>query len=142
MVEKGEVIYCPQYLLTEGVIHDTWFVVLDTPTLWDKMICLKSTSKGFRYGYVERGCNSDKHYKCFYIPSTWQSCFTQNSYLVLPDIYEISLTKFLDLSRKRQLISKGVLEKVCLDELLDCLSCFYDDIAEEHWERLFGPVRD
>lgn len=137
MVNRGDVFYSPNYVLHDGELHDTWFIVLCEPTPWTTMICLKSTSKGERYGIVNKGCNAKKWYGCFHIPTSWQSCFTENSYVSLTVFYEIGLAKYWDMCRNHLLKRKGAIDQECWKELLDCLGKFREDIPDNIWDRIF-----
>ena len=134
MPSLGDIISYKNFVFSDGDIADKLFVVLNE----DPCLVLKTTSKPHRYNKASQGCN--ENLKVFFAPISWQSCFKKDTYIQLPQIFEISTHELLSggaLGSDTIKILKSQISDDCLPELINCLKQFKEDIAEEHWELIF-----
>lgn len=138
MVEDGDVFYCPRFVLMDGDVHNTLFLILSGGTPFTPLFCIKATTKLDRYKPLTNGCNnSNKHfYKSFFIPSGWNECFIEDTCLDLVQLYVISLNDFLIYRNNNGLRQLGTMSPSCFDSVLECLGTQTDDIAEDLMERI------
>ena len=138
MVNDGDIFLCPNFVLVDGCVHNTLFLIISGGTPFVPLLCLKATTKLERYQPLVEGCNnSDKHfYKSFYIPSNWNECFSADTCLDLHQLYVIPLNDFIYYREKNGLTPIGTMSPYCFDSVLECLSTQIDDIAEDLMERI------
>lgn len=109
---------------------DKLFVVLNDTDKDSVCLALKTTKQSRRYGGVEKGCNPQK--KVFFVPISWEQCFSVDTYIQLPEIFEIPNEKLLagDISGKIRITSSLTIK--CFKLLKNCLKQFKDDISPQH----------
>ena len=138
MVDDGDIFLCPNFVLSDGCVHNTLFLIISGGTPFTPLLCIKATTKLERYRPLEEGCNnSDKHfYKSFFIPSDWDECFKDDTCLDLRQLYVIPFNDFIHYREKNGLKQLGKMSSYCFDSVLECLSTQIDDIAEDLMERI------
>lgn len=134
MPNPGEIILYKNYEFEDKSKANKLFVVLNS----DPCLVLKTTSQSKRYSGVSRGCNEAK--KVFFAPTYWQSCFAVDTYIQLPEIFELSTEELLDgsLGKKEINILKNPISDDCLPQLKNCLKKFKEDISEQHWKFIYS----
>jgi len=135
MPQPGQILCYKDYEFDDGSRRDKLFIVLNDTDRNSVCLVLKTTSKSRRYEGVGKGCNPQK--KVFFVPTTWEQCFTLDTYIQLPQIIEITTDKLLvgDISRK--IYVSGSLSPECFKLLKDCLKQFKNDISPQHWKLIF-----
>lgn len=138
MVDDGDIFQCPKFVLQDGCVHDTLFLIVSGGTPFNPILCLKATTKLDRYQPLIEGCNnSDKHfYKSFYIPSYWKEGFSEDTCLDLHQLYVIPLKDFIKYREENGLTQIGKMTPYCFVAVLDCLRTQTDDIAEDLMGRI------
>ena len=134
MLYPGTVYYCPNYCLPDGTFHDTWFVALTSPGLNFPALSLKATSNGKRFGMPNVGCNTQA--RCFHVPDYSKYGFTLPSYLILPNLHQLSFLSYLEYREQKKIFIKGNLDEECLVQLMNCLENFADDIHRDEYMTL------
>ena len=136
MPKPGDIICYEKFEFEDGTKKDKLFVVLNDVDTDIPCLVLKTTSQSERYSGVKQGCNIAK--KVFFIPTTWQKCFTLDTYIQLPPIIEFSLTDLLkgSLANKKISVTSSI-SSDCLVQLKNCLKKFKDYVSERHWELIF-----
>ena len=135
MLLAGDVIYCPQHVLPNGVLHNTWFVLLNDGGMTKPILCLMSTSQEHRYRTASEGCNH--RLNCYHIKSNKQKCFTHDSYLLLPWIKSFDFKQIARMKNEGKIEDRGKVDQECLLDILRCLSHYHDDIDADYYEMLF-----
>lgn len=136
MPNPGEVFIYKQFVFDDdGSQRDKLFIVLNASDSEKPCIVLKTTSKEKHYQGCVKGCNKNR--RCFFTPCSWQTCFSVDTYIQLPQIIEFSTTELLKggLSGRIQFLQP--LTNDCLAQLKTCLAGFKDDIAPLHWGLIF-----
>ncbi|MGH7453448.1 MAG: hypothetical protein ACRENG_19010 [bacterium] len=83
-------------------------------------------------------CYKDFQYKkVFFIPTTWQTCFSKDTYIQLPQIFEFSAVELIHGGLSRQIYVNKAISSDCLAQLKNCLKKFKDDLSERHWDLIF-----
>ncbi len=136
MPQPGEILVYRDYEFEDGSRADKLFVVLNSANLDVPCLVLKTTSQARRYSDARQGCNQGS--KVFFVPTNWEDCFKIDTYIQLPEIFEISTGSLLQgsLSRTISIVSK--LSDNCFSQLKSCLRRFKDDITDQHWNLIFG----
>lgn len=145
MVDKGDVFYCPSFIVEDGILHDTWFLILSGGTPWLPLICIKGTTKTDRFQPLSGiGCYNSKEYryKSFYIPANSKECFPRNTCLPLNQIYVIPFNKFLSLRKTNKLQHKCSVSQNCLYSVLKCVSTQEDDVPVDAMKRIRKTIND
>lgn len=135
MPQPGQILYYKDYEFDDRSKRDKLFVVLNDTDRDSICLALKTTSKSRRYEGVGKGCNVEK--KVFFVPTDWEQCFVLDTYIQLPQIFEIAADKLLagDISRKIYVTSSLSVER--LELLKNCLKKFKEDISARHWNFIF-----
>jgi len=135
MPQPGQILCYKDYEFDDQSRKDKLFVILNDTDKDQLCLALKTTSKSRRYQGVEKGCNPQK--KVFFVPTGWEQCFTLDTYIQLPEIFEIAADKLLagDISRKIYVSSSLSVE--CFKLLKNCLKQFKEDVSEQHWKLIF-----
>lgn len=135
MPQPGQVLYYENFQFENGSKRDKFFVVLNNADTDLQCLVLKTTSQSRRYEGVQKGCNLQK--KVFFVPTNWEQCFKVDTYIQLPEIFEIPTEKLLagDISGKIYVSSSLTVE--CFTLLKNCLKHFKEDISPQHWKLIF-----
>ncbi|GAI14508.1 unnamed protein product [marine sediment metagenome] len=135
MPNPGQILCYKDFEFEDGSKKDKLFVVLNDSDRDSLCIVLKTTSQSKHYEGVVRGCNPDN--KVFFVPTNWEQCFTLDTYIQLPQIFQLTSDELLvgDISRKIYISTS--LSVDCLRLLKDCLRNFRDDIPPQHWKLIF-----
>jgi len=115
--------------------RDKLFVVLNDTDRNSVCLALKTTSKSRRYEGVGKGCNPQK--KVFFVPTDWEQCFTLDTYIQLPEIFEIAGDKLLAGDISGRIYVSSSLSVECFKLLKNCLRQFKGDISAQHWKFIF-----
>lgn len=135
MTIPGDVLRYFQFQFDDGSRRDKLFIILNTSDISGKCIALKTTSHPERYTGCIRGCNPNR--KCFFAPNAWQTCFTCNTYIQLPQIFEFETKEIIEgcLQKRMELIQS--ISGDCLHQLKACLAGFKDDLSVRHWDMIY-----
>jgi hypothetical protein len=136
MPQPGQILYYKGFEFPDDQSkRDKLFVVLNDTDRNPVCLALKTTSQSRRYEGVGKGCNPQK--KVFFVPTDWEQCFTSDTYIQLPEIFEIATDKLLagDISHKIHVSSSLSVE--CFKLLKNCLKQFKEDISAQHWKFIF-----
>ena len=136
MPQCGEILYYPNYTFADGRKADKLFVILNIGDINSPCLVLKTTSQSVRYKGVKQGCNPKE--KVFFVPAAWGNCFEFNTYIQLPEIIEISMTKLSKGASTKEIRVVNSLPSNCFAQLKNCLKYFRDDIIQQHWKLIFG----
>jgi len=135
MPQPGQIIYYKDYEFNDQSKKDKLFVVLNDTDKDSVCLALKTTSKSRRYEGVKKGCNPQK--KAFFVPTGWEQCFTLDTYIQLPEIFEIASDKLLAGDISRRIYVSSSLSVECFKLLKNCLKQFKEDVSEQHWKFIF-----
>lgn len=135
MSQPGAILYYQDFTFEDGTKRDKFFVVLNPVDVAVSCLVLKTTSQSKRYEGVAKGCNQEKH--VFFVPVGWQKCFESNTYIQLPQIFEIPTVELLQGALSKQIRLLTPLSDDCLKELKSCLKKFKNDISSQHWKLIF-----
>ena len=138
MVVDGDVFIAEGFVLDNGYVHDTPFLIISGGTFTTPLLCVKGTSKLERYRLTTEGCNcgDQQFYKSFYIPKDWNECFDRDTCLDLKQLYPISLRTFIVAREERNLNYLGKMTPHCFHSVLQCFENVADDTAEDSMERI------
>jgi hypothetical protein len=140
MSQPGQILYYQDFEFPDDHSKkDKLLVILNDADSNALCLVLKTTSQSRRYEGVQKGCNPQK--KVFFVPLGWEQCFKVNTYIQLPQIFEIPTENILvgDISGKIRITSS--LTANCFKLLKNCLKQFKDDISARHWELIFSSKR-
>ena len=135
MPQPGEIFIFRKYTFEDGTQRDKLFVVLNSSDLQKPCLALKTTSQPERYLGCVKGCNQKR--RCFFAPVTWQSCFREDTYIQLPQIFEFPTAKLLQDGLGRRVEFIQPLTSDCLAQLKSCLAGFKDDISQSQWALIY-----
>lgn len=135
MPQPGDILCYKDFQFDDGTKKEKLFLVLNAADGGNPCLVLKTTSQEKRYYGSHQGCNPDK--KVFYIPTAWQSCFSKDTYVQLPQIFEFSAAELIRGGLSRQIYVNKTISSDCLAQLKNCLKKFKDDISERHWKLIF-----
>ena len=133
MPQPGQILYYQEFEFPDDHSKkDKLLVILNDADTDSLCLVLKTTSQSRRYEGTEKGCNPQK--KVFFVPIGWQQCFKVDTYIQLPQIFEIAIEKLLagDISGKIRVTSSLTIE--CFKLLKDCLKQFKEDVSPRHWK--------
>jgi len=135
MPQPGQILCYKDYPFDDGSKRDKLFVVLNDTDRNSVCLVLKTTSQSKHYEGVGRGCNPQK--KVFFVPTDWEQCFNLDTYIQLPEIFEIAADKLLagDISSKIYASTSLSIERLKL--LKSCLKQFKEDISPQHRNLIF-----
>ncbi len=135
MPHPGQILFYKDFEFEDHSKKDKFLVVLNDTDKDSLCLVLKTTSQPKHYKGAVKGCNPQK--KVFFVPSGWEQCFKVNTYIQLPQIFEIPTDTLLvgDISRK--IYVRSSLTVRCLELLKDCLKQFKDDMSDYHWLLIF-----
>jgi hypothetical protein len=135
MPKPGDILWYKDFEFEDGSKKDKLFVVLNAVDNETPCRVLKTTSQPQRYLNSQQGCNPGK--KVFFVPTKWQSCFSKDTFIQLPQIFEFSAAELIRGGLHRQIEVKNAISSDCLAQLKNCLKKFKDDISERHWNFIF-----
>ena len=136
MPQPGQILYYQDFEFPDDHSKkDKLLVILNDVDTDSLCLVLKTTSQSRRYEGVQKGCNPRE--RIFFVPLGWEQCFKVDTYIQLPQIFEILNEKLLagDISRKIRVTSSLTVE--CFKLLKNCLKQFKDDISTQHWKLIF-----
>lgn len=135
MPTPGEILWYKDFEFKDRSKNDKLFVVLNTAEGQNPCLVLKTTSQPKRYSSVKRGCNPDE--KVFFVPTEWENCFDLDTYIQLPQIFELSADELIRESWAKRINAIGSLSSNCFSQLRNCLKNFKEDISPVHWKLIF-----
>lgn len=135
MSQPGRILHYSAYEFEDGYSKNKFFVVLNVADINRPCLLLKTTSQSKRYEGAKKGCNPQK--KVFFVPVDWGKCFELDTYIQLPQIFEISTEELLKGSFSNRIKVVGSLSTDCLAQLKNCLKHFTKDISQQHWDLIF-----
>jgi len=135
MPQPGQILWYKDFPFEDHTKKDKLFVALNDADTDSLCLVLKTTSQSKHYKGVKKGCNPQK--KVFFVPTGWEQCFKVDTYIQLPQIFEISTEELLagDISGKIRITSSLTIERFNL--LKNCLKQFKEDISPYHWNLIF-----
>jgi hypothetical protein len=136
MPQPGQILCYKDFEFEDHTKKQKLLVVLNDTDRDALCLVLKTTSQSRHYRRAHKGCNPRK--KVFFIPMTWEQCFNVNTYIQLPQIFEIPVDKLLAGEISGTIYVTSSLSVECFKSLKDCLKQFEDDISEQHWKLIFG----
>ena len=135
MPHPGQILSYKDFEFEDHSRRDKLFVVLNDADTDSLCLVLKTTSQSRHYEGVGKGCNPQK--KTFFVPTDWEQCFKVDTYIQLPEIFQITTDELLvgDISGKIYVSSS--LSADCFAQLKNCLKQFREDISVQHWKLIF-----
>jgi len=135
MPHPGQILFYKDFEFEDNSRKDKLLIVLNDTDTDSLCLVLKTTSQSRHYQGVAKGCNPQK--KVFFVPTGWEQCFKVDTYIQLPQIFEIPSDRLLvgDISRKIYVSSSLTVE--CFKLLKNCLKQFKDDISAQRWKLIF-----
>lgn len=135
MPYPGQILYYKNFEFDNHSKKDKLFVVLNDADRDSICLVLKTTSQSKHYKGVGKGCNPQK--RVFFVPRGWEQCFKLNTYIQLPEIFQITTDELLvgDISGKIYVSSSLTVD--CFKLLKNCLKQFREDISAQHWKLIF-----
>lgn len=131
-------IVLKDYEFGDGSKAQRLFVVLTVADIKSPCLVLKTTSQSKRYEGVTKGCNPDKG--VFFVPTSRQSCFLYDTYIQLPQIFEISTEELLQGASSKRIRMIDSLSADCFAQLKNCLKQFREEISPQHWTLIYSPT--
>ena len=136
MPYPGQILCYKDFEFDDHSRRDKLFVVLNDTERDSLCLTLKTTSQSPRYEGVGKGCNPQK--KVFFVPTDWEQCFKLDTYIQLPEVFEITADELLVGDISRRIYVSSSLSVGCFKLLKDCLKQFREDISLYHWRLIFG----
>ena len=92
MPTTGQIISWPRYQFPDGTCSNKLFIVLnDSSSSGEPCLLLFTTSQDTRYSNFQNGCNPTL--KCFHIPLEWGEGLHKSTFVLLPNILDITCAK-------------------------------------------------
>jgi len=136
MAKAGDVLSHKEWVFDDGSQAPKRLVVLNTPDDIDTpCLVLKTTSNDKWYAGVKAGCNPNK--KVFFVPKPSEPCFSLDTYIQLPSIWELTTKELLDGWASKVITPAGSISGLCLAQLKNCLKNYKDDISLKHRKLIF-----
>jgi len=135
MPQPGDILCDKEFQFEDGSKKEKLFVVLNAADGGTPSLVLKTTSQEKRYHGSRQGCNPDK--KVFHAPAKWQTCFSKDIYIQLPQIIEFSAAELIRGGLSHRIYANKSISPDCLAQLKNCLKKFKDDVSERHWNMIF-----
>lgn len=135
MPYPGQILFHKDFEFTDSSKKDKILVVLNHTDKDSVCLVLKTTSQSKHYEGVKKGCNPQK--KVFFVPISWEQCFKVDTYIQLPEIFEIPCDILLAGDISHKIYVRSSLPPPCFKLLKDCLRQFREDISERHWKLIF-----
>ena len=132
MYRQGQILRCKDFDFPDGSRLNKLFIVLNTATPDYPCLVLITTSNPSRYAYATPGCNSLKN--CFYIPIQCDQDFNSDTYIELPEIWDLDIDNLLS---KKQISSISHISDICFANLKKCLRKFKHDIPDQYWAKIY-----
>jgi len=130
--QPGQVLLYKNYQFEDGSVKDKLFVVMYVADITSPCLLLKTTSQSRRYMGCQEGCDQQK--KALFIPSNRGECFPRDTYIQLPEIFEIPAAEIFAGTLSGSMDLKNALSVDCFKRLKSCLKKFREDISLQHWK--------
>ena len=131
----GQILCYRNFEFENGSKKDKLFVALNDSDKDLVCLALKTTSQSKHYEGAQQGCNPQK--KAFFVPAGWQHCFTVDTYIQLPQIFQITADELLVGGISSRITISSSLTPECFALLKSCLKQFKNDISLQHWKLIF-----
>jgi hypothetical protein len=135
MPQLGQILCYKNYEFKDHSKRDKLFVVLNDTDKDSVCLVLKTTSQSKRYQDVVKGCNPQK--RVFFVPTGWEQCFKLDTFIQLPEIFEITTDELLVGEISGKIYVSSSLSVDCFSKLKNCLRQFKEDISPKHWKFIF-----
>jgi hypothetical protein len=138
MPKAGDILFHQEWVFNDGTLGRKLLVILNTPDNPDiPCLVLKTTSQDDRYIGAVSGCNVSK--KVFLVLSANEPCFDCNTYIQLPQIWELTTEDLLSgcFSKIIKPLADPI-SKSCFDRIKICLKNYKDDISLKHWKLIYS----
>lgn len=135
MPHPGQILFYKDFEFEDHSEKGKLLVVLNDTDADSLCLVLKTTSQSRHYQDVDRGCNP--HKKVFFVPRGWERCFKADTYIQLPQIFEIPADILLAGEISGKIYVSSSLTFDCSKLLKNCLKQFKDDISPQHWKFIF-----
>jgi len=135
MPHPGQILFHKDFEFEDHSRKDKLLVVLNDTDTDSLCLVLKTTSQSKHYQGVDKGCNPQK--KVFFVPTGWEQCFKVDTYIQLPQLFEIPTDKLLAGEISGKIYVSSSLTVQCFKLLKNCLKQFKDDISAQHWKLIF-----
>ena len=138
MPNPGDVLFYEDFEFIDGSKKDKLFVVICHD---ECCLVLKTTSNDNFYKNVKEGCNPQK--RVFFIPQANKEFFNLDTYIELPQLFEISIKELLQGSFSKKIKNYELaLSETRIKLILLCLIHFKNDISPEHWSMIFSGSKN
>ncbi len=137
MARAGDILFHQEWIFEDGTKGRKLLVVINTPHSVDMpCLVLKTTSQKAHYSGAVSGCNVDQ--KVFLVLKTKEPCFDSDTYIQLPQIWELTNEDLLSgcFSKVISLLSDPMSD-MCLIQLKTCLKYYKNDVSPKHWKLIF-----
>jgi len=135
MPYPGQILCYKDFEFEDHSRRDKLFVVLNDTRRDSVCLALKTTSQSKRYVGAGKGCNPEK--RVFFVPTDWEQCFRLDTYIQLPQIFEITADELLAGEVSGRIYVRSSLSVGCFKLLKDCLKRFREDISPYHQRLIF-----
>lgn len=135
MPYPGQILCYKDFPFKDGSKKDKLLVILNDSDRNSVRLVLKTTSQSKYYEGVVKGCNPQK--RVFFVPADWEQCFKLDTYIQLPQIFEIPTDRLLVGDISGQIYISSSLSVQCFKLLKDCIKQFREDISDWHWKLVF-----
>lgn len=117
-MQKGEIIYCPNYQFADGGEDDKLIINLNTPAAGEPYLLLLTTAQA-KKKLKAPGCQSNLGY---YVLQKNVDFFLKDfTWILFWTLREFSLTEELREAWKGNFITKGILKQTTLSAIINCL---------------------
>lgn len=135
MPHLGQILFHKDFEFTDHSRKDKLLIVLNDTDADSLCLVLKTTSQSRHYQGVDKGCNP--HKKVFFVPTGWEQCFKVDTYIQLPEIFEIPPDILLAGEISGTIYVSSSLTVECFKLLKNCLKQFKGDISEHNRKLIF-----
>jgi len=135
MPYPGQILCYKNFEFQDHSKKDKLLVVLNDADTDSVCLVLKTTSQSKHYKGVRKGCNPQE--RVFFVPTDWEQCFKLDTYIQLPEIFQITTDELLEGDISGRIYISSSLSAECFKLLKNCLKQFREDISAQHWKLIF-----
>jgi hypothetical protein len=135
MPYPGQILCYKDFEFEDHSKRDKLLVVLNDSEKDSVCLVLKTTSQSRHYEGAGKGCNPQK--RVFFVPTYWEQCFKLDTYIQLPEVFQITADELLVGDISRRIYVSSSLSVECFKLLKNCLKQFREDISDYHWRLIF-----
>ncbi len=137
MPTTGEIISWPNYPFPDGSHSNKLFVVLNNSSnSEDPCLLLITTAQSKWYPNFQNGCNLKL--QCFHIPLEWREGLRKPTFVLLPNILEITCAQLWGMYEDGVVALNIRLSAGCFKKMKECLLLFRGDISPRHYTLIFS----